>query len=83
MLNGMNTREIVASLDAEIDRLRQVKALLAGASALKRRGRPPASSSVPATAPKKRILSAHARARIAEAQRKRWAAQKEAATKKK
>jgi hypothetical protein len=70
---------ILAQIDAEIARLTQVRALLSGAgkattaaatktatvtSEPKRRGR------------KRRVLSAEARKRIADAQRKRWAAQK-------
>ena len=63
--------KILAAIDEEIARLRQVRSLLAQTktttktTAGKKRGRP-----------KKRTLSADARARIAEAQRKRWAKQK-------
>ena len=74
----MNTHEIVATLDAEIARLQQVRVLLAGSSASKRRGRPTASA-IPFKPIKKRTISAAGRKRIAEAQRKRWAAQKAAA----
>jgi hypothetical protein len=74
----MNTHEIVATLDAEIARLQQVRVLLAGSSASKRRGRPTAST-IPFKPIEKRTISAAGRKRIAEAQRKRWAAQKAAA----
>jgi hypothetical protein len=68
----MQVKEIIGSIDQEIARLKQVRAILSGgastqagsANAGKKRGR------------KKRSLSAEARKRIAEAQRKRWAAQK-------
>lgn len=67
---------IVAQIDAEIARLTQVRALLSGAG--KTSG---AAVTKTASAPKphrrrRRVLSAEARKRIAEAQRKRWAAQK-------
>lgn len=65
----MSTTDLLSALDAEISRLQQVRAILAGGSnhtALKR-GRP---------AGKRRTMSAEGRARIAEAQRKRWANQK-------
>jgi hypothetical protein len=75
----VNTNEIVAALDVEIARLQQARAALAGFDAPRRRGRPPANSN---RALEKRTISAAGRARIAEAQRKRWAAQKRAATKK-
>lgn len=62
---------IIAELDAEINRLEQVKRLLSDGpthlgTLISKRG----------AAPKKRILSPEARKRIADAQRKRWAAQK-------
>jgi hypothetical protein len=53
----MDSAQIIAALDSEIARLQQVRAVLAGGS----------------TAPKRRTLSAVARAKIAAAQRKRWA----------
>jgi hypothetical protein len=78
----VNTNEIVAALDIEIARLQQARAALAGFDAPRRRGRPPASPAAASSrALEKRTMSAAGRARIAEAQRKRWAAQKRAATK--
>jgi hypothetical protein len=74
MLGRVNTQEVLAALDTEIARLQRARNLLANASVPKRQGRPPASAN--RTAPKKRMLSAAARARIAEAQRQRWAKQK-------
>ncbi|HKR30790.1 MAG TPA: hypothetical protein VJT08_09940 [Terriglobales bacterium] len=69
----MNVSELLSEIDSEISRLQQVRAVLGGTGnhhAPRRVGRP---------AKKKRTLSAEARAKIAEAQRKRWAKQKKAA----
>jgi hypothetical protein len=68
----MNVNEILSSIDSEIARLEQVRALLAGQVGY---------SAGKGRATKKRTLSAEARAKIAAAQRKRWAAQKKAAKK--
>ena len=65
----MDTKQIVAQIDAEIQKLQQAKAALLGAPAKRGPGRPPASSAKP----KKRKLSADARARISEAVKRRWA----------
>lgn len=67
---------ILAQIDSEIARLTQVRSLLAGSggsasSATERKAR-----KAPAKARKSRVLSPEARKRIADAQRKRWAAQK-------
>jgi hypothetical protein len=75
----MSISAILQELDAEIARLQQAKHLLSGMT----RGIP--SSGVRGTKSgagggrRKRVLSAEARQRIAEAQRKRWAARKKAA----
>lgn len=71
----MSLANVISSIDAEISRLQQARALLAGMD-----GASP-KAKAPATKPgrKKHRLSAEARARIAEAQKKRWAAQKKAA----
>jgi hypothetical protein len=59
----MSISEILQQIDAEIARLKRVRHILAGET--------------PAPKPKaKRIVSAEARQRIGEAQRRRWAAQK-------
>lgn len=70
----MNTQDIIASLDAEITRLQHARTLIANASGPKRRGRP--LGSVNTNSKKRQGMSAAGRKRIAEAQRKRWAAQK-------
>ena len=74
-MGGMNIEEIATAIDAEIARLHQVRDAIAGFSGdTKLRGKPPASRSLKA---KKRTLSAAAREKIAAAQRKRWAKQKQ------
>lgn len=69
---------ILAQLDAEIARLTQVRSLLASSGKVTARLPERKNSKGPAAARgrKKRVLSADARKRIADAQRKRWAAQK-------
>jgi hypothetical protein len=67
------TEELLAAIDQEIARLQNARNLLAGSAEIKRRGRPAGTGKKQA---KKRVLSAAARQKIAEAQRKRWAAQK-------
>jgi hypothetical protein len=80
------SKSILSAIDAEISRLKEVKALLssAGSAAVKRKpGRPANSESVVAPnvqkRKKRRKLSAEARERIRQAQIKRWAAVKQAA----
>lgn len=80
----MDTAHILAALDEELFRLRQVRDLLSGGAPeppVKRgRGRPPKTAAPPTPPPaKKRVLSEEARKRIAEAQKRRWAAQKSTA----
>jgi hypothetical protein len=68
----MDTQELVAELDAEIERLQRVKALLTGQP---RRGRPPGKSPEPAGL-RRRTMSPEGRARIVAAQKARWAKKK-------
>ena len=83
----MAISDVLVSIDSEIAILRQARALLSGdaAPAAKRKaGRPRKVAAVaPVTAKpakkKKRNLSPEGRKRIAEAVKKRWAAQKKAA----
>jgi hypothetical protein len=63
----MTMDKILASIDAEIARLKLVRALLSGNGTK--------MAAIPA-APKKRNMSAAARKRIGDAQRERWAKQK-------
>jgi hypothetical protein len=69
---------IVSLIDAEIARLTQVRSLLANAGKVPTIVTATKTKSAPAKAKtrKKRVLSPEARKRIADAQRKRWAAQK-------
>ena len=84
----MNTNDIVLAIDAEISRLQQAKALLTDTSSLTRAKRKPgrpvaasgerkATSSKPAEfnvmSRKRRGMSDAGRARIAAAQKARWA----------
>ena len=68
-----NIVDIVVSIDARIAELTRARALLAGTEA--------SSGTHAATKkkPRKRVMSAAARERMAEAQKKRWAAAKKAA----
>ncbi|HEY4050342.1 MAG TPA: hypothetical protein VGM27_26050 [Acidobacteriaceae bacterium] len=86
----MNRNDIVLTIDAEIAQLQQAKALLTGTSSDTKPGRrtaragsgkatsfnPPNFDAKPR---KRRALSAAARARIAAAQKARWAKFKKAA----
>ena len=88
----MQVQELISALDQEIARLRQARELITGTEAPKRRGRPKGSTnkaksqggangkvtpgrSASSTKPK-RQMSPEGKARIAAAQKARWAAQK-------
>jgi hypothetical protein len=72
---------IIAEIDAQISKLQQARALLAGTTTPAVRtgpGRPKGSKNAAtarpaATAPRKRKLSPEGRKRIADAMKKRWA----------
>ncbi len=72
--------DVLELLIAKRDRLDQAIAVLQGP---RRRGRPPGSGKKGAAkkARKRRAVSAEARKRMSEAQRKRWAAHRKAAKK--
>jgi hypothetical protein len=76
----MDTIKILAEIDAEIQRLQHARSVLNGGTVVKRGpGRPKRSvSGVSSAAPKRRRLSAEARAKIAAAQKARWAKAKKA-----
>jgi hypothetical protein len=76
----MDTQEIITQIDSEIARLEQVKSLLSGTipTTKGKRGPKPKNAPIPITA-KKRFLSPEARARIAAAQKTRWAKVRKAA----
>ena len=70
----MSTSEILSLIDAEIASLQQARALLVASTGTKLPRRHKAIAV--AKLKKKRTMSAEGRARIVEAQRKRWAAKK-------
>ena len=76
----MANKEVIAAIDKEIGRLQQARTILAGDEEDIPRGRPAAKQVVKKRvgrpAGTKRVLSPEARKRIADAQKKRWAAQK-------
>ena len=84
----MNT-SIIEAIDKELARLQEARRLLSGVKSVNLpdlkapRGRPKGKKNVPAPEPIKvrRIISDEGRARIAAAQKKRWAARKRAAKK--
>ena len=85
----MGVSEILASIDREIALLKQARGLLAGSASAppKKIGRPKKSAAAPTPAKKtarkrkKTRLSPEGRKRIAEAVKRRWAAQRKAAAK--
>jgi hypothetical protein len=80
---------IIAEIDAQISKLQQARALLAGTTApavRSGRGRPKGSKKNAAVAPpaapaRKRKLSPEGRKRIADAMKKRWAERRKQAAK--
>lgn len=70
IIPSMDTTEIIRTIDAEIARLEKARALLNGhvSTSVKRR-----ASSTTAAAKPRRKMSAEGRARIAAAQKARWA----------
>ena len=74
----MTREELIAAVDEEISRLEKVRALLQSTG-----GSRISTSSFGNRPRKKRVFSAEARARIAAAQKRRWAKQKAAQASKK
>jgi hypothetical protein len=73
----MSVDSILAQIDAEIARLVQVRSLLASTTKVETKVTGRKTKKASATKVRKtRVLSPEARKRIADAQRKRWAAQK-------
>jgi hypothetical protein len=70
---GMDTTEIIQTIDAQIARLEQAKAVLNGHTTPAKRGRPIGSKATPTAKPLRRKMSAEGRARIVAAQKARWA----------
>jgi hypothetical protein len=86
----MNTSDIVLAIDAEIAQLEKVKVLLTGTDLTTKRkpGRPAAANKATSFNPaefaktaKQRTMSAEGRAKIAAAQKARWAKSKRVAKK--
>lgn len=70
----MEVSRIINEIDAQIAKLQQARALLAGTVAVRTGpGRPKGSKNAATAAPRKRKLSAAGRKRISEAMKKRWA----------
>jgi hypothetical protein len=74
----MAIESILAQIDEEIAKLTQIRSILASTgSATKKATAVQTKKTAPKTeGAKRRVLSPEARKRIADAQRKRWAAQK-------
>nr|WP_128915272.1 hypothetical protein [Granulicella sibirica] len=74
---------LIEEIDAEILRLQHARALLDESPVKRGPGRPRKSvvSTVKAKVQGKRLMSPEGRARIAEAQKKRWAAKRKASRK--
>ena len=82
----MEVTHLLAQIDAEIDRLQTARTAIASIGTDKpKRGRPKGSRNVSVVAPAptkaRRKLSPEGRKRIAESQKKRWAAAKKVAAK--
>ena len=78
----MNIPQIVSEIDTEIARLKSIRSLLSGSyspTPTRGRGRPKGSVSATPKKTTKRKLTPDARARIAAAQKKRWADQRKTA----
>jgi hypothetical protein len=79
----MAIENILSQIDSEITRLQQARKLLANiGTPSTRAGRKAPKATASVKPGKKRKISAEGRKRIAEAQRKRWAAQRAKAKKK-
>jgi len=75
----MEVSKIVAELDREIARLKEARALLAGASSSQRVAKKQGAAAAPK---RKSRMSPEGRKRIAEAMKKRWAERRKQAAKK-
>lgn len=76
MLQAMAKDLILAEIDAEIARLTEARKLLAGAASVAKSPTVRKAVGTAKKAKRSRVLSPEARKRIADAQRRRWAAQK-------
>ena len=69
----MDIKAVVASIDQEIARLQQARSILSSIPSVTENRGPGRPRSIPVTIKGKRTMSAEGKARIAEAQKKRWA----------
>jgi hypothetical protein len=77
----MNTDEIIRQIDAEIQRLTEARDVVAGTvrqTAGRNRRKAGGATPNPRAAGQRRTISAEGRAKIAAAQKRRWAKQKRA-----
>jgi hypothetical protein len=75
----MDTTKILAEIDAELQRLQHARTVLNGTVVKRGPGRPKGSvNGASSASPNRRRLSAEARAKIAAAQKARWAKAKKA-----
>jgi hypothetical protein len=77
----LDTANIIREIELEISRLEQAKAILSGTAVKRSPGRPKRAQSVIKTVavePTKRVMSAEGKAKIAAAQKLRWAKSKRA-----
>lgn len=77
----MSVESILAEIDAEIEKLRQVRSLLSKSGSIDALIAKPKGRKATAKKAAKRVLSPEARARIAAAQKRRWAAAKKSSKK--
>ena len=76
----METNQIIAQIDTEIARLQEVKSILSGSTITKVKRGPKRTKTAPKPViVKKRTMSPEGRAKIAAAQKARWAKTKKAA----
>lgn len=72
----MEVKQIITELEQEIARLKEARALLAGSSTARRRGRPKGTPNAKKKQGRKRHLTPEGRKRISEALKRRWAARR-------
>jgi hypothetical protein len=75
-MDTMNSNELLSLIDAEIANLRRARSILAGVSSSPANAVPSGGAARPTKKDKKRKLTPEGRARIADAAKRRWTAQK-------
>src|SRR5689334_12731997 len=79
----MDLSDILNEIDKQIAQLQEARALLSGSRAPKKIGRPPNVGTATIVVSRRKPLSAESKAKIAAAQKKRWAKAKRTAVVKK